>query len=58
MMMTAMGQGNTLISPYHLALIGCAVANDGLLMRPYVVSRVENHKGKTEWSSSWKCHRN
>lgn len=47
MMMTAMGQGNTQISPYHLALIGCAIANDGQLMRPYVVSKVENYKGRT-----------
>ena len=46
-MQTAMGQGRTLISPYHLALIGCAIANDGKLMRPYVVNRIENHKGKT-----------
>ncbi|MBQ1520223.1 MAG: penicillin-binding protein 2, partial [Clostridia bacterium] len=25
----------------------CAIANDGKLMRPYVVNRIENHKGKT-----------
>ncbi len=47
MMMTAMGQGNTLVSPYHLALISSAIANDGVLMRPYIVSRVENHRGKS-----------
>ena len=29
MMMTAMGQGNTLVSPYHMALITQAIANGG-----------------------------
>lgn len=47
LMMTAMGQGRTQVSPYHLALIGCAVANNGLLMRPYLVSRIENDRQKT-----------
>ena len=46
MMMTAMGQGNTQISPYHLALIGCAVANDGLLMKPYLVTEINNDQNK------------
>ncbi len=46
MMMTSMGQGQTQISPYHLALIASAVANDGVLMRPYVVNRIENDQGK------------
>lgn len=44
-MTTSIGQGNTLVSPFHMALITCAVANDGLLMYPYVVDRVENSKG-------------
>ena len=46
LMMTAMGQGNTQISPYHLALIGCAVANDGLLMKPYLVAEINNDQNK------------
>ena len=44
-MTTSIGQGNTLVSPFHMALITCAVANDGMLMYPYVVDRVENSKG-------------
>lgn len=44
-MMTAMGQGNTLVSPYHMALITSAVANGGTLMRPYLVDKVTNHTG-------------
>ena len=45
MMMTAMGQGNTLVSPYHMALILQSVANGGTLMEPYLVEKVTNHTG-------------
>lgn len=44
-MTTSIGQGNTLVSPFHMALITCAVANEGMLMYPYVVDKVENSKG-------------
>jgi len=42
---TAIGQGKTLVSPLHMAMIASAVCNDGVLMRPYLVERVENYKG-------------
>lgn len=45
MMMTAMGQGETLVSPYHMALITSAVANGGTLMEPYLVDKVTNYNG-------------
>lgn len=45
MMMTAMGQGNTLVSPYHMALITQAVANGGILMEPYLVDKITNYAG-------------
>lgn len=45
MMMTAMGQGKTLTSPYHMALITQAIANGGTLMEPYLVDRVTNYTG-------------
>jgi len=45
MMMTAMGQGETQVSPYHMALITAAVANGGNLMKPYLVDRVTNYTG-------------
>ncbi len=45
MMMTAMGQGETLVSPYHMALITAAVANGGTLMEPYLVEKVTNANG-------------
>ena len=44
-MMTAMGQGNTTVSPYHMALITQAVANGGTLMEPYLVDHVTNYTG-------------
>lgn len=44
-MMTAMGQGQTQVSPYHMALITSAIANGGTLMKPYLVDAVTNYKG-------------
>ena len=44
-MMTAMGQGKTEVSPYHMALITSAIANDGVLMKPYLVDAVTNYTG-------------
>ncbi|MCL1918173.1 MAG: penicillin-binding transpeptidase domain-containing protein [Peptococcaceae bacterium] len=34
------GQGQVLISPFHMALIVAAVANEGTMMSPYLVQRV------------------
>ncbi len=44
-MATAMGQGNTQVTPYHMALITSAIANDGVLMRPYLVDTVASYSG-------------
>ena len=44
-MQTAIGQGDTLVSPFHMALIVSAVANDGVLMTPYFVDHIENSDG-------------
>lgn len=45
MMQTSIGQGKTQITPIHLNMITCAIANGGVLMKPYVVDRVENDAG-------------
>lgn len=45
MMQVAIGQGTTQISPMHLNMITCAIANNGKLMKPYIVDRVENSEG-------------
>lgn len=47
MMQTSIGQGKTQITPMHLNMITCAIANDGVLMKPYVIDRVENDAGNT-----------
>lgn len=44
-MQTAFGQGDTLVSPMHMALITSAIANGGNLMKPYLIDRVENTNG-------------
>ena len=44
-MMTAMGQGKTTVSPYHMALIAEAVANGGTMMQPYLVDHIESDTG-------------
>lgn len=45
MMQVSIGQGSTLISPIHLNMITASVANNGELMKPYVIDRVENSAG-------------
>ena len=44
---TAIGQGKTLVSPLHMAMLASAICNDGVVMRPYLVEEVENYKGIT-----------
>ena len=44
-MATAIGQGNTLVSPLHMALIVSAIQNKGVLMNPYLVQSVKNSDG-------------
>ena len=44
-MQTAIGQGKTLITPLHNAMIVSTIANGGAMMKPYVVDYVENAYG-------------
>lgn len=44
-MQTAIGQGNTLISPLQNAMISASIANGGVMMKPYVVDHIENANG-------------
>lgn len=46
-MTTAIGQGDTLVTPLHMALITSAVANGGILMKPYYIQRIETSEGDT-----------
>ncbi|MCH5274279.1 MAG: penicillin-binding protein 2 [Lachnospiraceae bacterium] len=45
MMQTAIGQGQTQITPLQLNMITAAIANGGTMYKPYVVDRVENCQG-------------
>ena len=46
-MQTAIGQGDTLATPLHMAMITAAVANDGIMMTPRLVERIETYTGDT-----------
>lgn len=43
---TSIGQGKTTVTPLQNAMITAAIANDGIMMAPYVVERTENAAGK------------
>ena len=43
---TAFGQGDTLVTPLHNAMIISTIANGGLMMKPYMIDSIENYKGK------------
>lgn len=45
-MQNAIGQGKTLVTPFHMALIASAIANNGLLMNPYVIEQTESYTGE------------
>lgn len=45
MLHTAIGQGKTLVSPIHMAMITSAIANDGILKKSMLIDRIETHDG-------------
>ena len=40
---TSIGQGKTLITPLHAAILTSTIANGGIMMEPYLVDRIENY---------------
>lgn len=42
---TVIGQGDTQITPLHNAMIVSAIANGGVLMKPYLIQAIENDDG-------------
>ena len=46
-MMTYIGQGRTMTSPYHMTLITAAIANGGMLMNPYIVDSILTYNNHT-----------
>lgn len=56
-MQLSIGQGTTSVTPMHINLITQAIANDGVLMRPYLITEIKSADGKsvkTYSSSSYK----
>ena len=51
-METCIGQGKTMVSPLHMAMISGAICNKGLLMTPYLIDHTENNKGITVKSNT------
>jgi penicillin-binding protein A len=41
------GQGGLLVTPLQMAMVASAVANDGTLMKPYLVTKVVDQDGRT-----------
>lgn len=46
MLQSSIGQGKILMTPLHLNMITCAIANNGVLMEPYLVDKVDDANGK------------
>lgn len=42
---TGIGQSKDLATPTEMALVAATIANDGVMMRPYLVSKIENSNG-------------
>ena len=53
-MQTAIGQGKTLISPLHNAIIISAVANGGYIVTPHIADKMVNESGRTVKTFSYK----
>ena len=51
-MQLSIGQGTTGVSPIHMNLITSAIANDGMLMKPYLVTEIKAADGKVVKSYS------
>lgn len=45
MMQVSIGQGTTAVTPLMMNMITCGIANNGTLMKPYVVDYVQNSAG-------------
>jgi len=43
--LVSIGQGQLLMTPLHVAMMGAAVANDGIIMKPYVVDSITASSG-------------
>lgn len=42
---SAIGQGEVLVSPLHMALVAAAIANQGVIMQPYLIETIKDSAG-------------
>lgn len=47
-MQTAIGQGTVEMTPLHQAMVAATIANDGVMMKPYLVDRITDANGYTK----------
>ncbi|MDD5944623.1 MAG: penicillin-binding transpeptidase domain-containing protein [Clostridia bacterium] len=45
---TSIGQGKTLVTPLYMAMLVSSVANDGVMMQPYMVEKITDGNGNTK----------
>ncbi len=45
------GQGEILATPLQMAMTACAIANDGVIMKPYIVHKATNLSGSTVYEN-------
>lgn len=43
---TAFGQGKLLVTPINIAMIAQSIANDGTMLKPYIIDSIETDSGK------------
>ncbi len=46
-METAIGQGDTMVTPLHMAMVAAAIDQDGVAYTPYIVDHTESDSGTT-----------
>lgn len=44
---TAVGQAHTLATPLQMAMVASGIANEGKLMKPFLVQRIRDYQGRT-----------
>ncbi|BAF59963.1 MAG: cell division protein FtsI [Pelotomaculum sp.] len=51
---SAIGQGEVLVSPLHMALVAAGIANGGVIMHPYLVETVRDSMGRAVYKAAHK----
>lgn len=43
----SIGQGRLVVTPFHMAMAASAIANDGIMQKPFIVSKITNSEGES-----------